>query len=151
MALAAELGLIGSVKFFNPVNIDRIARIMREADLGIVPKRADSFGNEAYSTKIMEFMSLGVPMVVSSTKVDRYYFNDSIVRFFESGNADQLADAMFDVLTNQQLRDSMTMRAFEYVRQNNWGTQKHSYLNLVDRLCAVPAPLEAPARQTNAS
>jgi phosphoribosylanthranilate isomerase len=30
--------------------------IVANADLGIVPKRADSFGNEAYSTKIMEFM-----------------------------------------------------------------------------------------------
>ena len=71
----------------------RSARHLANADLGVVPKRADSFGNEAYSTKIMEFMSLGVPVVVSSTKIDRFYFDDSVVRFFESGNADALATA----------------------------------------------------------
>jgi hypothetical protein len=29
----------------------------------------------------MEFMSVGVPVVVSSTKIDRFYFNDSVVHF----------------------------------------------------------------------
>jgi glycosyltransferase involved in cell wall biosynthesis len=71
--------------------------------LGVVPKRADSFGNEAYSTKIMEFMSLGVPVIVSETKIDRYYFDDSVVRFFQSGNSDALADAMLEVMRGPAL------------------------------------------------
>src|SRR6185369_4084756 len=107
-----------------------------KADLGVVPKRADSFGNEAYSTKIMEFMSLGVPVVVSSTKIDRYYFNDSVVRFFESGNPDALADAMFEVLSNEDLRRGLAARASEYASQNSWENRKTEYLDLVDSLCA---------------
>jgi len=63
VGLAQELGLNGSVRFFEPLRIHEIATVMANADLGVVPKRADSFGNEAYSTKIMEFMSLGVPVV----------------------------------------------------------------------------------------
>ena len=66
--LATELQLNGSVRFFEPRSVREIAAIMADADLGVVPKRADSFGNEAYSTKIMEFMAVGVPVVVSSTK-----------------------------------------------------------------------------------
>ena len=83
--LANDLELDGSVQFFKPTSVREIAAIMAQADLGVVPKRADSFGNEAYSTKIMEFMAVGVPVVVSNTKVDRYYFDESVVRFFESG------------------------------------------------------------------
>ena len=64
---------------------------MAEADLGIVPKRNDSFGDEAFSTKILEFMASGVPVVVSSTRVDRHYFNDKVVRFFPSGDIGRLA------------------------------------------------------------
>jgi glycosyltransferase involved in cell wall biosynthesis len=134
--LAQELGLNGSVRFCNPMRIQQIAAVMAEADLGVVPKRADSFGNEAYSTKIMEFMSLGVPMVVSSTRIDRYYFNDSVVRFFESGNADALAEAMFEVLSNGELRRGMVARASEYVSRNSWENRKGDYLKLVDSLCA---------------
>ncbi len=136
VALAGELGLNGSVRFFNPMSIQQIAGVMANADLGVVPKRADSFGNEAYSTKIMEFMSLGVPMVVSSTKIDRYYFNDSVVRFFESGNADALAEAMFDVLSNTEKRANLVKQASEYVARNSWGNRKADYLKLVDSLCA---------------
>jgi glycosyltransferase involved in cell wall biosynthesis len=134
MALAQDLGLDGSVRFFNPLRIGQIADVMGQADLGVVPKRADSFGNEAYSTKIMEFMALGVPMVVSSTKIDRYYFDDSVVRFFESGNPDALADAMFDVLSNEELRRGMVNRASEYVSRNSWNNRKADYLALVDSL-----------------
>src|SRR5260370_34029132 len=100
IALAQKLGLGDKVRFFDPLPLAQIAEVMSGADLGIVPKRADSFGNEAYSTKIMEFMSLGVPMVVSETKIDRYYFDDSVVRFFESGNPQALALALLEVLQN---------------------------------------------------
>jgi glycosyltransferase involved in cell wall biosynthesis len=136
VALTAELGLNDSVKFFNPMPIKQIAEVMAQADLGVVPKRADSFGNEAYSTKIMEFMSLGVPMVVSSTKIDRYYFDDRVVRFFESGNVDALAEAMQEVLSNAGLRDKMTKQALDYVSRNSWESHKGKYLELVDGLCA---------------
>ena len=136
MALADELGLNESVKFFDPLSLHAIARVVADADLGVVPKRADSFGNEAYSTKIMEFMSLGVPVVVSGTRVDRYYFDESVVRFFESGNDEELARAMYEVLTNSQLRESMIRNASEYVARQSWGRHKSGYLQLVDALIA---------------
>src|SRR5207249_13325 len=46
--LAAELGFNGKVQFFEPISAVEIARVMADADLGVVPKRADAFGNEAY-------------------------------------------------------------------------------------------------------
>ncbi|HEX2653285.1 MAG TPA: glycosyltransferase, partial [Xanthobacteraceae bacterium] len=120
VALASQLGFNGNVRFFEPVRISQIASIMANADLGIVPKRADSFGNEAYSTKIMEFMSLGVPVVVSRTQIDQYYFNDRVVRFFESGNSDALAEAMITVLRDPKLRDHLTCNALAYSQENSW-------------------------------
>src|SRR5205807_8433967 len=116
--LAADLGLDGSVQFFKPRSVREIAAIMAEADLGVVPKRADSFGNEAYSTKIMEFMAVGVPVVVSATKIDRYYFDDSVVKFFESGNSDALAKALVEVLQNEDLRRQMIGAALAYAAKN---------------------------------
>jgi glycosyltransferase involved in cell wall biosynthesis len=134
VALVRDLGLTETVRFFEPRPVSEIAEVMSHADMGIVPKRADSFGNEAYSTKIMEFMSLGVPVVVSSTKIDRHYFNDSIVRFFESGNSDALAEAIIEVLQNDGLRRRMITSALEYADRNSWQRRQHDYLELVDSL-----------------
>jgi glycosyltransferase involved in cell wall biosynthesis/peptidoglycan/xylan/chitin deacetylase (PgdA/CDA1 family) len=146
--LRRELGLEGSVRFFDPIPVRAIAGVMAEADLGVVPKRADSFGNEAYSTKIMEFMSLGVPVVISSTKIDRYYFNDSVVRFFESGNVEALAAALLEMIRHPEQRQQMARRASEYAAQNSWETRKADYLNLVDSVCGEPARNGQPAKQS---
>jgi glycosyltransferase involved in cell wall biosynthesis len=134
--LTRELGLEQKVRFFDPIPVRAVVEVMANADLGVVPKRADSFGNEAYSTKIMEFMSLGIPVVVSSTKIDRFYFNDSVVRFFESGNASALAQAMLEMIRDRNLREGMARRASEYAQVNSWDTRKADYLQLVDSLCA---------------
>lgn len=140
IALARELEVDGSVRFFAPLRLHEIAEVMANATLGVVPKRADTFGNEAYSTKIMEFMAVRVPVVVSETRVDRFYFDDSVVRFFESGNVESLAKAMIDVLMNPSDREQMVNRAAEYSGRNSWAHRKASYLNLVDSLCNCSQP-----------
>jgi glycosyltransferase involved in cell wall biosynthesis len=132
--LSARLGLNGSVRFFPSVPLDRIPEVMANADLGVVPKRADGFGNEACSTKIMEFMSQGVPVIASRTKIDTYYFDDTVVRFFPSGDVQGLADAMLELIRNKPLRDSLAARGREYAAQNSWEVHKHDYFALVDSL-----------------
>jgi len=134
-SLTESLRLNGRVRFMDTVPIQRIAEVMASADLGVVPKRSDSFGNEAYSTKIMEFMAVGVPVVVSDTRIDRYYFDDSVVRFFESGDPDALANAILEVLGNETLRRQMVDRASAYANRHSWETRKKDYLRLVDALC----------------
>jgi glycosyltransferase involved in cell wall biosynthesis len=137
VAQASRLGLNGHVKFFDTVPMKDIASIIADADLGVVPKRADSFGNEAFSTKILEFMALGIPVVASSTKIDRHYFNDSVLRFFESGNSEALACEIIELLRNDEMRRQLASRATEFVASNRWEDKKAAYLNLVDQLCAT--------------
>jgi len=146
--LTDQLGLNERVRFLQPRTAHEIATIMANADVGVVPKRADSFGDEAYSTKIMEFMAVGVPVIVSSTKVDRYYFNDSIVRFFDSGNPDALAKEMVAVLRNEELRKRMTAQAFEYAATHCWENRKGDYLRMVDSMCVTTEDRPAAVLET---
>ena len=48
----------------------------------------------------MEFMSQGVPVVVSRNKVDTFYFEEGVVHFFRSGDSGAMADAMLDVIND---------------------------------------------------
>ncbi len=129
-----RLKLQERVIFQDEVPISFVPEIMANADLGIIPKRNDKFGGEAFSTKSLEFMSVGVPIIVARTKIDSYYFNDNIVKFFEPGNEKDLADAMFEMIKNKKLREQLAKNASEFVKKYSWEANKHIYLNLVDSL-----------------
>lgn len=132
--LARELHVEDRVLMRGSVPHSEIAAIMASADLAVVPKRKDSFGNEAFSTKVTEFMCAGVPVIASDTKIDRYYFNDSIVRFFRSGDDADLAAAMLSLIRDPAARKRLVRNAGAYVACNNWTIKKKEYLSLVDGL-----------------
>ena len=132
--LANELGAGDRVKFGGNIPLEQIADVIANANLGVVPKRADSFGNEAYSTKIMEFMSQGIPVVVSRTKIDTFYFDEKVVHFFPSGDAQAMAEAMMEIISDSELRDSLIANGYEYVQRHGWDAKKKEYLELVDSL-----------------
>ena len=134
VSLTEQLGLTECAKFFGYLPLEQIAEVMSNADLGVVPKRANSFGNEAYSTKIMEFMSQGVPVVISRTKIDSYYFDDSVVEFFTSGDIKSLTDAMMNVIEDKARRGELIKNGYEYVTKNSWASRERDYYDLVDSL-----------------
>jgi glycosyltransferase involved in cell wall biosynthesis len=144
MRLVEELGLQGRVIFKPMLPIRQIARVMANADLAVVPKRKNSFGNEAFSTKILEFMVSGVPVVVSNTKIDQHYFNDSVVRFFRDGDVDDLARTMLLMINDAGLRRRLASNASEFIRTFDWELKKGGYVNLVNSLvCGEPTPGDA--------
>ena len=91
------------VFMLGPMPIEEVAYMMSNVDLGVVPKRKGSL-NEAFSTKIMEFMAMGVPVIASNTRIDQYYFNGDVVQFFESDVAQDLADKILEL--SERLRQA---------------------------------------------
>jgi len=146
--LASTLGVEDAVRFckFRPQK--EIARVMANADLAVVPKRKDSFGNEAFSTKVFEFMSLGVPVVVSDTKIDQYYFNDSVVKFFRDGDENDLARCILLLKNDAALRARLVSNALEFVKAYDWEANKGAYLEIVDSLVIGKRQPKAAASKT---
>jgi glycosyltransferase involved in cell wall biosynthesis len=116
--------------------MELVAEVLSTVDLGVVPKRSNSFGNEAFSTKTMEFMAMNVPVIVSRTRIDEYYFSDQMVQFFESDNAADLATKILELIKNPARRTALSTCSLAFIALNNWDVKKHEYLELVDRLAA---------------
>jgi glycosyltransferase involved in cell wall biosynthesis len=145
--LANELGMQNRVIFHDFLPSREIARVMAGSDLAIEPKRATSaFGNEALSTKILEFMALGVPVIASKTKIHAYYYSDSIIQYYENDNEAQLAHQIVRLKNDPDLRRRLVANAQDHVLENNWSARKHEYLQLVDSLLSPGLETFAVAR-----
>ncbi len=135
IALRNSLHLESRVIFHGMIPWSEIANVMARADMAVVPKRVSSgFGNEAASTKILEFMYLGVPLIVSRTRIDSYYHDDSMVRFVTSDDDRELSEAMLEMWLSPELRSKIAENALRYAAQYRWETRKEEYLTILDNL-----------------
>ena len=134
LKLIEQEGLQERVLFKGVLTMEGIASVMSEADLGVVPKRAVSFGNEAFSTKIFEFMAVGIPVLASSTRIDRFYFDDSQIMFFRSEDVDDLASKMEILINDSELRKNLVKNASAYIAENNWDVKRNEYFELIRSL-----------------
>jgi glycosyltransferase involved in cell wall biosynthesis len=144
--LVRQLNLENQVLFHKPIAPREMAKVIESANLGVVPKRNDSFGNEAFSTKVLEFMAVGVPVIVSDTMVDKYYFDNSVVCFFRSGNEEDLARCMLELIESPENRRRQVEQASKFVDKNDWTSKKYDYLELVDRMVAGQFSQQSSAR-----
>ena len=134
--LIEELSLQGRVVIREPVPLIEVPGLIENADLGIVPKRKDCFANEAFSTKILEFMIMGIPVIVSDTKIDRYYFDESVLKFFRGHDEKDLAECMLELIRDPEVRARLSSNALKFVADKGWDVKKTEYLDLVDRLAS---------------
>lgn len=132
--LVAELGLQDVVHLRGTRPLSQIAKLMADADLAVVPKRNDSFGGDAFSTKILEFMAVGVPLVVAETRVDKHYFDERLLRFFRPDDADDLARAILEAWRNPADTLARAQEASAFVAENNWDVKRSVYLEITRRL-----------------
>jgi glycosyltransferase involved in cell wall biosynthesis len=139
ICLAHQLGMEERILFHNVLPSREIAQIMATTDLAIEPKRATSaFGNEALSTKILEFMSLGVPVIASRTTIHAFYYDESIIQYYDCDDEFALANQMLRLKNDPVLRSRLAENASRYVQENSWDACKQEYLDLVDAVVCAP-------------
>jgi len=136
--LTEQLKQQDRIFFHDPLPSKEIAQAMAMADLAIEPKRTKSaFSNEALSTKILEFMALGVPVVACRTRIHAYYYDDSIIQYYENDDEAELARQIVYMRNNPMWRARLVENAKKYVERNTWNARKHEYLELIDSLVHV--------------
>ncbi len=138
IALVNDLRLEHRILFHDMLPSRDVAEVMAMTDLAIEPKRATSgFGNEALSTKILEFMCLGVPVIASRTAIHQYYYDESIIQYYDNDDADELAAQMLRLKNDPARRSAMATRARRYADTNTWDARKGEYLKRIDLLVGV--------------
>jgi glycosyltransferase involved in cell wall biosynthesis len=133
--LAEELGLADCVSISRGmVPMDELVPIILNADIGIVPILYDDFTKYMLPVKLLEYVTLGIPVVSSRTETIEAYFDDSMVQYCKPGDADDLAGKILDLHRNPDMRERLRTNADRFNRDYSWEQQKQLYYRLIDDL-----------------
>lgn len=129
LGLSTRVGIDGR---FLPQRI--VLERVNGASVGVIPNLPTQLNRFALSSKMFEYVALGVPVVAAGLPTLQEHFSDDEVRFFEAGSADSLADALLAVACDPhdaRLRAERARRRYESYR---WGVNSRRYLEVIDRL-----------------
>lgn len=146
LALASQLGLEEKVHFsrtFFPV--EQIPEIVCGMDLGIIGNRHNlACDRYMLPVKLLEYVYLGVPVVAPRLGVIARYFDDTMVRFYEPENVEQMAESILELFQNKEEREHLARTAFKFYQKYNIKAQADRYLDLLTAsnisMHALPEP-----------
>lgn len=133
--LTNELGLSDYIHFSNGfVSLNELPDLLAKADIGIVPNIRDIYTNYMLPVKLLEYVTMKIPVIASQIKTIEYYFDSSQVRYFEPEDENSLAKAILDMYYNPSKRKTYSENASRFEKKYNWEQQKRIYFRLVKKL-----------------
>lgn len=132
--LIKELRLEKNVNIFSSLIHEEIVLKIQNYDIGVVPYLDDEFMQLALSTKSFEYAKLFIPMVASTLKPIKYYFDEEAVIYFSPGDPNDLAVKIVYLAKNENLMNNISENAFMKVQKLSDGSTEREYIKLVNHL-----------------
>ena len=115
-----EFNLDDVVNFMGEVTIEKIAETIPQIDVGIIPNKINPFTQINFPTRIFEYLINKKPTVVPKTIGIRDYFEYDAIFYFESGNAESLADAIFKIYKEPDKSADIVNKGYEVYQSYTW-------------------------------
>jgi len=135
--MTEKFDLSKHVHFYDPLPRDKVPELIRDADIGIVPKRSARFADSALSSKLLEFAYMKKPVIVSRTRASQRYFTNEMVRFFEPEDTDKVCQNIVDLAKHRRERESLSMNVDKFNLVHNWGVYQKVYFSILNRLNGI--------------
>jgi glycosyltransferase involved in cell wall biosynthesis len=130
--LAQSLGVSQYINFTGRVPFKEIPAHIARAHVGIVA--IPTGVNPAMPQKLLEYMALGKPAVVTSFPTIRAYFDDSMMMFYEPDDEHDLARCVLELYRNPEKRAALSKASVAVYQKYKWSKMKHKYLKVFDDL-----------------
>jgi glycosyltransferase involved in cell wall biosynthesis len=109
---------------------DRLSRM----SLGVIGNRQSVAGDLMLPVKLMEYVSLGIPVVAPRLKAIRYYFSDSMVTFYEPEDVESMAAAIFQLFCAPDRRLRQAATATTFLGEHGWQHQGAELVSFYQQL-----------------
>jgi glycosyltransferase involved in cell wall biosynthesis len=104
-ALAEELGVAGRVSINGRIDAAAVRCTLDRADLGLVPARRSPHIDLVYSTKLLDYLAAGLPVLAARTPPIERRFGDA-VRYYEPEDAEGFALGMLAAAADRHTETS---------------------------------------------
>jgi glycosyltransferase involved in cell wall biosynthesis len=123
---ARKNGVADRVEFRDWVPVEELPELIARANVGYVGMLCDLM----LSNKLMEYVALNVPAVVSRWPTYQHYFPDDAVTYFRPGDAADLAAAIVSVWREPETAARRAACAAGLYQRYRWKVQRQTYLDV---------------------
>jgi glycosyltransferase involved in cell wall biosynthesis len=136
VGLAAHLNLNGYVQFCGYLPYVDMIKMIAGSDVGIVPVEKNAYSDLVHTNKMFEYIAMQKPVIISRTRAveDFYGADDSCLKYFKSGDADDLARCIVELYHDPEQRKKMAANAFEKYEAVRWEITKNNYCRIFEKL-----------------
>lgn len=133
--LCRDLHLEDAVEFAGFVPYHRIPELLVLFEIGIVPHRSNPGMDIVLPTKLLEYMSIGLPSIVASTTAVRAIVDRSAVMFIQPDSVESLAEGIVQLYRNPSAAWQTARSAADAVRRLRIESSDESFCQFL-----FPAP-----------
>jgi glycosyltransferase involved in cell wall biosynthesis len=131
----AELGLTDVVSVPDrPCPVTEVVARLGSVDIGLVPSQRDPWTDEVLPTKLLEYATLGIPVITFRNPVIERYFPDDAVTFVDPASPENLRAAMLALVKDPERARKQVERAWEVMSELSWERQRRAYFEVIDRM-----------------
>ena len=133
--LIDELGLQNHVTFTTrAMPTLELPKLIRKANVGVVPYRRDVFTDGILPTKLMEYAALEIPVITARTPAIEAYFDSTMVQFFEPDSVDDLARCILELFNDREHLAELKNGIRRFNDRYSWSRTGAEYVELVSTL-----------------
>ena len=130
-AIARESGIEDRVTFDGPVPLDAMPGIIASAWVGAQPHRADPLMRYSFSTKLLEWGSLGLPVITSATESVVREFSDDEMMLIPPGDLDSFCERILQADRDPEGLARRGERGRAAAARFDWNAERERLLSTV--------------------
>ncbi len=120
------------------VPLDDLPAILASSDVALVPSLPEPYLENSLSTKLLEAVAMGVPVIATDLATFRAHFTDAALRYVPGADPGALATAIVELAGDPDGAGALAAEAHRQAQPYAWGVQAERYLAVVDGLVAGP-------------
>ncbi len=112
-------------------------------DVGVVPVRRDPLEDQVLSTKLLEYLAMGRPVIASWRPILEQYLTPGCVLYFESEDAQALAERIERLMKGPEERRALAEAGLRFLSRYPWPEVRAEYVTAMAAMISKPHGVQA--------